>query len=55
MIFTATMLPESSSYLIIMGYRRGFLIPEVNIIEGRSLTTNHQVLLGGASPMREQR
>lgn len=47
LMFTATMLPDTGGYLIIMGYEpRGFLIQRVNIVEGESLTSNHQVLIG---------
>lgn len=47
MMFTASALPETGSFIIIMGYQpRGFLIQRVNIIEGESLTSNHQALIG---------
>lgn len=47
MMFTASALPETGSFIIIMGYQpRGFLIQRVKIIEGESLTSNHQALIG---------
>jgi ABC-type antimicrobial peptide transport system permease subunit len=47
MMFTATVLPETGGFLIIIGYEpRSFLIQQVKITQGETLSTNHQVLLG---------
>jgi ABC-type antimicrobial peptide transport system permease subunit len=47
LMFTASMVPETGGYMVIMGYEpRGFLIQRIKIVEGESLTSNHQILLG---------
>jgi ABC-type antimicrobial peptide transport system permease subunit len=47
MVINAVMLPESSSFMILLGYAPNELaIQRFNIIEGRLLTSNHQIILG---------
>ena len=46
-IFTAVVLPDAGSFFVLMGYQPGSLpIQRLKILEGQSLTTNHQILLG---------
>lgn len=45
--FTAVMLPEAKSFFIVWGYAPGeFGLQRFNIVEGETLTNNHQVILG---------
>lgn len=47
MIFSAVMLPDSGGFFIIMGYSPGqFAVQQMNVIEGRRITTNHEVMIG---------
>lgn len=47
MIFTAVMLPNSSSFFILWGYAPNeFGIQRIQIVEGETLTSNRQILLG---------
>ncbi len=47
MMFTGIMLPETGGFFIILGFApNSFLIANTNIVEGESLTSNHQILLG---------
>lgn len=47
MMFTGIMLPETGGFFIILGYSpNSFLIANTDIVEGESLTSNHQILLG---------
>lgn len=45
--FTGTILPDSGAIFIIFGYApHEYSIQQFNIVEGESLTSNHQMLLG---------
>lgn len=45
--FTAAVLPGTSSFFILWGYAPNeFAIQHFRVVEGESLTTNHQVILG---------
>ena len=47
MMFTATMLPESGGFIVLQGYApRSFLTNRIDIVEGSTLTSNHEILLG---------
>ena len=47
MVMNAVMLPESGGFLIMLGYAPNeYAIQSFNIIEGQSLTSNHQIILG---------
>jgi len=47
LVFSATMLPESGSFFIYRGMAPNeYSIQQENIIEGKPLTSNHQMLLG---------
>jgi ABC-type antimicrobial peptide transport system permease subunit len=47
MVINAVMLPESSSFMLLLGYAPNELaIQRFDIIEGRQLTSNHQIILG---------
>ncbi len=46
-VFTAVMLPESAGFFIIQGYApKEMGIQKFNIVEGKSLTSNHQIIIG---------
>jgi ABC-type antimicrobial peptide transport system permease subunit len=45
--FTGTILPDSGTIFIMFGYApHEYSIQQFNIVEGESLTSNHQILLG---------
>lgn len=47
MIFTATMMPEAGTFFILQGLAPNeYRVQQINIAEGESLTSNHQMLLG---------
>jgi len=47
MIFTATMLPDTGGFLIIQGYSPNEqAIQRFNIVEGETISGNHQVIIG---------
>ncbi|MFM8323095.1 MAG: ABC transporter permease, partial [Chloroflexota bacterium] len=47
MMFTASVLPETGGFFLILGYApRSFLLASLDIIEGETLSSNHQVVLG---------
>lgn len=46
-VFTAVMLPESAGFFILQGYApKEMGIQKFNIVEGKSLTSNHQIIIG---------
>jgi len=48
MIFTAVMMPDTGGFFILQGYAPNELgIQRFKIIEGKPLTANHQIILGG--------
>ena len=47
MIFTASILPDGSGYLIIMGMNpKEYAVSRYNIVEGTTITNNRQIMLG---------
>ncbi len=47
MMFTAIMLPESGGFFIIWGYApQSFSVKRLHLVEGESLTSNHEILIG---------
>jgi ABC-type lipoprotein release transport system permease subunit len=47
MIFTAVMLPDVGSFFVLQGFAPNeYSIQRLQIVEGKSLTSNHQILLG---------
>lgn len=47
MNFSAVMLPDYGTFFIVFGYEpRGIAIRRFNIVEGRALTSNHEVIIG---------
>jgi len=47
LMFGVTMLPESGGFLVLQGYApNSFLTNRIDIVEGRLLTSNHEILLG---------
>lgn len=46
-LFTAVMLPENQGFLVLWGFEpNDFAIQRYRVVEGKPLTTNHQILLG---------
>ena len=46
-IFTAVMMPEAGGFFILQGYApNGMAIKRFNIVKGKTLTANHQIILG---------
>ncbi len=47
MVMNAVMLPETSSFMLLLGYAPNeFAIQNFKIVEGERLTSNHQIILG---------
>lgn len=47
LIFSATMIPETNSFFIFRGLAPNeYSLQQENVVEGESLTSNHQILLG---------
>ena len=47
MMFGVSMLPETGGFIILQAIQpRSFLIDRVNIVEGESLSSNHEIILG---------
>ena len=46
-VFTAIIMPEASGFFIILGYAPNeFAIQRYNIVEGKAINSNHQIMLG---------
>lgn len=49
MNFTATLLPEGGGFFIIFGYApRSFAVQQLDLIEGRAIVSNHEIMIGRA-------
>jgi ABC-type antimicrobial peptide transport system permease subunit len=47
MVMNAVMLPESGGFMLLLGYAPNeFAIQRFNIVEGRRLNSNHQIMIG---------
>lgn len=47
MVMNAVMLPESSGFMLLMGYAPNeFAIQRFNLIEGEQINSNHQIMIG---------
>jgi ABC-type antimicrobial peptide transport system permease subunit len=48
-VFTAVMMPEAGGFFIILGYAPNeFAIQRFNIVEGKAINSNHQIMIGRA-------
>lgn len=46
-VFTAVMMPEAGGFFLILGYAPNeFAIQRYNIIEGKAINSNHQIMIG---------
>jgi ABC-type antimicrobial peptide transport system permease subunit len=47
MIFTAIVMPEAGGFFVVQGYAPNeFGISRIKVVEGSTLTTNHQIIIG---------
>lgn len=47
MIFTAVVMPEAGGFFVVQGYAPNeFGISRIKVVEGSTLTTNHQIIIG---------
>jgi len=47
MVFTAVMMPEAGGFFLILGYAPNeFAIQRYNVVEGKAINSNHQIMLG---------